>query len=171
MKRQSQRLFLALWPDAKVRAQLAELAEQVTEHPVSTANLHLTLVFLGASSQQQSACIADAAAKISADPLKLQLDYLGGFPKPRIQWLGCRHIPPALLDLAENLRAQLPACGYPPETRRYVPHVTLARKVKQPRYQVIEAPIYWQVKDFVLAESCSEKAGVRYRVIEKWGLG
>ncbi len=171
MNQPLQRLFLALWPDEAVREQLAELAKAVAKQPVPVANLHMTLVFLGASSLHQRACITQAAAKICGAPIKLRLDYLGGFPKPRIQWLGCQQIPTALSTLAEASQALLPACGYRPETRHFVPHVTLSRKVKQPRFQEIEAPIYWQAEALVLAESCSEEGGVRYRIVEKWGLG
>jgi 2'-5' RNA ligase len=165
------RLFLALWPDETVRTQLALLSEQVVMQPVLAANLHMTLVFMGASNQTQAACVSEFAAKICAEPFEIKLDFLSGFPKPGIQWLGCQQEPSALLQLADQLQAALPVCGYPSETRGYVPHVTLSRKVKQSQFQAIETPIYWQVEDFVLVESCAEKAGVRYRVIEKWRLG
>ncbi len=165
------RLFLALWPHETVRTQLALLSEQVVKQPVPIANLHMTLVFIGASNQTQAACISELAATICVEPFEIKLDYLGGFPKPGIQWLGCQQCPPALLKLVDRLKTALPVCGYPSEMRRYVPHVSLSRKVKQPQFQVIEAPIYWPVEDFVLVESCAEKGGVRYRVIEKWGLG
>ena len=171
MTQKMPRLFLALWPDETVREQLAALAKQLVSQPVPSANLHMTLVFPGASSPDQQACIIDAAAQLSGEPLSLQLDYLGGFPRPAIQWLGCQHIPNALQALADACQGLLPTCGYVPETRRFVPHVTLSRKVRQPCFRVIETPIHWQVDDFALLESCPEKGGVRYRVIEKWGLG
>lgn len=171
MNQSSQRLFLALWPGEAVRAELAQLAAGTVKNPVPTGNLHITLVFLGTSSQSQRQCISDTIAQVPGEPFELRLDYLGGFPKARIQWLGCQQIPPVLLKLVNTLQASLSACGYEPETRRYAPHVTLARKIKQPVFQVIETPICWQVEDFVLVESFSDKAGVGYRVLEKWGLG
>lgn len=171
MSRKPQRLFLALWPGEVVRAELAQLAAETVEHPVPAGNLHITLVFLGASSQSQRECISDAMAHVCGEPFEIKLDYLGGFPKSRIQWLGCQQIPPVLLNLVKTLQASLSTCGYDPETRRYAPHITLSRKIKQPIFQVIETPIYWRVEDFVLVESFSDKAGVGYRVCEKWGLG
>lgn len=171
MAETARRLFLGLWPDAGVREQLARLAARTVERPVRAGNLHLTLVFLGASNPRQYDCIRAAAAGVCGEPFELRLDYLGGFRRPRIQWLGCQQIPPAIHDLVRSLQALLPACGYTPERRRFVPHVTLARKVKQPRFQLIETPIYWQVEEFALLESVPTPDGVMYRPLQKWGLG
>ncbi|HHH45361.1 MAG TPA: RNA 2',3'-cyclic phosphodiesterase [Gammaproteobacteria bacterium] len=166
----TRRLFFALWPDADVRKQLAVAARQWTRRPVADANLHLTLQFLGGRTAAELACCREAAGTVQGEAFELQLDYLGGWTKPRVQWLGTSHIPPALLQLVEQLQAALLPCGIDAPTRRYVPHVTLSRKEKNPRVQAGLAPVCWQVEDFVLAESVSTEQGVRYDVLQRWPL-
>lgn len=167
----TQRLFFALWPDQVLRQRLAELARQVATRPVPPANLHLTLVFLGSQTAAQRDCAMAAAQQVRGAPFELVLDYLGGWSGPRIQWLGSRQAPQALLDLVAELNRHLAACGFTPERRPFAPHVTLARKVRQPRVQLLDAPIHWPAREFVLAESVSTDEGVRYPVLARWPLG
>ncbi len=164
------RLFFALWPDAGVRQQLAAAARHWTRYPVAAANLHMTLQFLGARTAAEMACCCEAAGQLQGEAFELQLDYLGGWTKPRVQWLGTSHIPPALLQLVEQLQAALLPCGIAAAPRRYVPHVTLSRKEKNPRIQAGLTPVCWQVRDFVLAESVSTPQGVRYDVLQRWAF-
>ena len=166
----SRRLFFALWPDAQVRHQLAEASRQWTRHPVADANLHMTLQFLGARTAAELACCCEAAGKLRGEAFELQLDYLGGWAKPRVQWLGTRCIPPALLQLVDQLQTALVPCGIAPLIRRYVPHVTLSRKEKDPRVEAGLESVRWSVRDFVLAESVSTQRGVRYDVLQRWPL-
>ena len=93
------RLFLALWPDPTVRADLARLARRLTPHHVPAANLHLTLVFLGQTAPAREAAYRAALAGLRAAPFTLELDRLGCFRGPRVLWLGPSQIPPALTAL------------------------------------------------------------------------
>ncbi|MFQ5643523.1 MAG: RNA 2',3'-cyclic phosphodiesterase [Thiogranum sp.] len=164
------RLFFALWPDSQVRRRLAAAARQWTRRPVADANLHMTLQFLGGLTNAELACCRAAAGRLQGEAFELQLDYLGGWARPRVQWLGTSRIPPALLQLVDDLQAALVPCGMAAASRRYVPHVTLSRKEKNPRVQAGLEPVHWQVQDFVLAESVSTERGVRYDVLQRWTL-
>lgn len=167
----TRRLFFALWPDPAVRRAMAELARQVCSRPVPAANLHLTLAFLGQRSVAECDCMTAAAARVTGEPFELVLDFLGGWARPRIQWLGASHVPDALQALVAALNGALAPCGFEPDRRPYAAHVTLARKVKEPRRQSLETPIRWRVDEFVLAESVSTDDGVRYDLLQRWPLG
>ena len=164
------RLFFALWPDPQVRRQLATLSRQWTRHPVADANLHMTLQFLGGRTAGELDCCCEVAGELRCEGFELVLDSLGGWTKPRVQWVGTGHIPPALLQLVDRLQAALEPCGIARATRPYVPHVTLSRKEKNPRVKAGLTPVHWQARDFVLAESVSTPQGVHYAVLQRWPL-
>lgn len=165
------RLFFALWPDTDTRARLAAVAHQWARHPMPVEKLHITLQFLGACDAEQEACYVQAAASIQAAAFVLQLDYLSGWPRKRIQWLGTSRAPAALTELVAMLDEALACCGYQPEQRRFVPHVTLSRKEKKPHTKVDLPAIDWKVNEFVLVESVAGDGGVRYVVRGRWPLG
>lgn len=164
------RLFLALWPDAAVQQQLAAAAKRWTRHPVPTGNIHLTLVFLGACSEAQSRCYVDAVSGIRCESFEMQLDYLGTWSRRGIQWLGCSQIPAVLPGLVRDMQSLLSRCGFEPDERPFVPHVTLSRKEKNPRPKTGIEVICWPVTEFVLVESRPLAAGVEYVVLQRWPL-
>jgi 2'-5' RNA ligase len=165
------RLFFALWPDETTRSRLAKVAHQWTRRPVPADNLHVTLQFLGACNAEQEACYIEAASTIQAEAFELQLDYLSGWPRKHIQWLGTSQPPAALANLVAMLDETLEVCGYQPEKRRFVPHLTLSRKEKNPRTREGLPVIDWAVNEFVLAESVGGEGGVHYVVRARWPLG
>ncbi|MCB1777686.1 MAG: RNA 2',3'-cyclic phosphodiesterase, partial [Candidatus Competibacteraceae bacterium] len=89
------RLFLALWPEESARRQMAKRAAQVAgRRAVRDANLHLTLVFLGATTSEQLAAYEAALADVTIPTLELTLDHYGYWPQSRILWLGLSYTPP-----------------------------------------------------------------------------
>ena len=166
----TRRLFFALWPDAQVRVQLATLSRHWARRPIADDKLHMTLLFLDRCSDQERACFCQAASKIKSEPFELQMDYLGGWPRAGIQWLGTSRVPGLLSDLVDSLTAVLEPCGFEAERRPFVPHVTLARKVRHPKVKAGLEAIRWPVRDFVLVESAAVKGGARYEVLQRWPL-
>ena len=167
----TRRLFFALWPTPEVRRQLAKVSHAWTRYPVADANLHMTLLFLGGRTARELDCFCAAAGTLQGEAFELQLDYLGSWARPRIQWLGTSCIPPALLALIDTLQQVLAPCGVEAGERRFVPHITLSRKEKNPRVKAGLEPVHWRARDFVLAESVSAEGGVRYDVVQRWPLG
>jgi 2'-5' RNA ligase len=164
----TRRLFFALWPDAQVRGQLAAVSRRWVKRPVADDKLHMTLLFLGQRSEQEQACFCQAASKIQCEPFELKMDYLGGWPRAGIQWLGTSQIPGVLSGLVGSLTAVSEACGFEAEKRPFFPHITLARKVRHPKVKAGLEAIRWPVRDFVLVESVAVEAGVSYRVLQRW---
>ncbi len=164
------RLFLALWPEEAERQQMAGLAASVAgQRRVRDANLHLTLVFLGATDAAQLAAYEAALADWPALELELILDRYGYWPQPRILWLGSSHTPPELYERVADLHRRLRGCGFTPERRAFQAHITLARKFPGPApAQPPAAPVRWPIRDIALVESLPEEDGVRYQVVRRW---
>jgi 2'-5' RNA ligase len=168
------RLFLALWPEEAERRQLAELAASVAgRRRVRDDNLHLTLVFLGATDPDRLAAYQTVLADLPVPALELILDRYGYWPQPRILWLGSSRTPPELYELVAELNRRLRGCGFTPERRAFQVHITLARKFPGPAPARPPAtPVRWPVHDVALVESLQEQSGARYQVLRRWpGLG
>jgi len=168
------RIFFALWPDTVMRGKLANASNWIpVELParrVPDHNLHLTLHFIGNVYRDQLVCMQHQASLVEAEKFELDIDCQGYFNKPRVAWLGCSEIPGALRNLHRQLGQSLRHSDYQPESRRYHPHITLARKIKSiPKYSSFE-PMRWQVDNFVLVESRSSGSGVEYRVLDSYHL-
>jgi 2'-5' RNA ligase len=97
----SRRLFVALWPDAKVRHDLAMLQtrSEIREaggRTVLAKNIHMTLQFLGDVDAFQQQALEAALAELVFEPVTLTLDRMGYWSRPGILWLGPRKTPRAL---------------------------------------------------------------------------
>jgi 2'-5' RNA ligase len=54
----------------------------------------------------------------------------GCFPSvrnPRVLWVGLKNLPDELLQLHKNLEDELAGQGFPRETKRFAPHLTIGR--------------------------------------------
>lgn len=169
---ESYRLFLALWPDGRVRDKITAHLKQasLTSHhgkPVTRENLHITLRYIGSVDEPQLTCIRDVMAKVSVTPFELVLDHQACWSRPQVAWLGCHQIPEALLQLVTDIESALVECGFEPEPRPYVPHLTFKRKIKHfPATDI--PPISWPVDAFALVLSEHSADGVRYSVLHRW---
>ncbi len=168
------RIFFALWPDDALRERLHRASNTIpVERParrVSHFNLHLTLHFIGNVYLDQVTCLQQQARQVDGDAFDFNIDCQGYFSKPRVAWLGCSETPAALSELHQRLGQRLQLCDYQPETRRYNPHVTVARKINRiPELESFE-PIPWKVEQFALVEVHQIDNGVQYRVIETYPL-
>ncbi len=165
------RLFLALWPDAHVRQAMAAIAGKASGgRVVRPANLHLTLVFLGATDAHCLACYERALDGLVVPLITLRLERLGCWPRRRILWLAPAETPAELVDLVAQINARLASCGFTPESRPFRAHITLSRKYARPRPRPIEFdPPVWVTRRVVLVESSSTPRGVRYAPLRCWG--
>ena len=90
-------------------------------------NFHLTLRFFGEMDEDQADDLDGELSVILSDPFELQLKGAGSFggADPRALWIGAAPCP-ALTALAERCETAARRAGLKPETRKFVPHVTLA---------------------------------------------
>lgn len=171
---ETERLFFALQPDAATRARCADAAR--TGQPghcrwVAPENIHLTLVFLGATTPEQRDCAERAVDGHGVSPFVLSLNSMGHFPKPQVTWLGTTTIPAELIRLVQFLTNGLSRCGFSLDARPYVPHVTVARKARRPPTRRSIEPIPWHCDAFVLMKSDTVHGLPRYEVLRRWRLG
>ena len=122
------RLFLAVPLSPSVREALctaqADLRRQGRGSFPPPKNLHLTLAFLGETSDLDGARAALAA--VSCRPFSLAVGGpLGRFGD--LWWAGVR-ADPALEELAVSLQADLRSRGFCQEDRPWLPHITLVRR-------------------------------------------
>lgn len=167
------RYFFALWPDGKTRGQCFELSKHHAPKKARLTvreNLHATLIFLGDQKAAALPVIKQSAALVQAGAFQLILDHMEVWQHSQVLSLCPSEIPKELVLLYQTLKQALDEAGIETEARRYRPHVTLARKLRQkiPIPKIV--PIEWQVNEFVLVESIFEKGGVRYQVLDRWLL-
>lgn len=94
--------------------------------------LHLTLRFLGPTLDERLAAARAAVhtAGATTGPFDIEIGEAGTFPpggRPRALWLGVRAGVEALAGLAAEVERALVGAGWPPETRPFRAHLTLAR--------------------------------------------
>lgn len=142
------RLFVAVSLPSLLKQQLARWMEsKKTEWEFSKwvyeQDLHLTLHFLGNTTEQQMKEIKSALQEVvrKQDPFTLELDGLGIFGRaeqPRILWTGVRGELHPLHHLQKEVVTALSPIGFPAEDRPYRAHVTLARKYQQDHFPMAQ---------------------------------
>lgn len=170
----SLRLFFAIWPDVATRAALDSLAREIASETrgraVAARNLHLTLVFLG---ERPVAMVPQLCASVSAIevlPIRLCLDDVGCWRKTGIAWLAASEPAPQLLELRGHVVQALATLRIVIDERRFVPHVTLARRIESVVARQLAPPIEWRAISFALVASTLDPRGVHYEVLHSWPL-
>jgi 2'-5' RNA ligase len=169
-----QRVFYALWPDARVRADLAQAARRMHQlthgNRVREDNIHLTLAFIGAVSIENMACLMKPPAHVLTSAFLLTVDHWGCWTDKGIGWAAPSHVPQALRSLAATLSDWLRGAGFPVERRPFNPHVTLVRQANCVPLPNPLGPIEWRVGEFVLIHSLLTLGRARYEKLGSWGL-
>jgi RNA 2',3'-cyclic 3'-phosphodiesterase len=126
----SVRLFLALWPTPALRdsldAHAAAWSWDDRARRTRTERLHITLHFLGDVPDSRLPDLRQGLA-VPWQGCELLLDRPTVWPGG-IAVLEATEVPARLAKLHAALRERLQALQVPVESRRYRPHVTLARK-------------------------------------------
>lgn len=176
-----ERLFFALPFDTvqENRAafhQLKQLAQALPGEgrTVTTANLHLTLSFLGNVSAAQKTQLCALADTIKGPAFTLTTTALKYKKRSRLIWLGCT-LPDPLAQLAETLKSIAEQTGLPQDSRPYTPHITLKKHLRaRPDSLPDIPPLQFHIPCFGLYISeqmnSPQGAGVRYRCLKQWPL-
>ena len=171
---QERRVFFAALPEPGTLRQLEAGLKSLPAglgRRVPVENLHMTLAFVGAVSDERLACLCAKAGKLVAPDIAMTLERLGCFARAAVLWLGPQAVPDVLSDLAATLAGVLADCGAVAESRPFSPHVTLARRVRAVPQGLALPPVAWRSRGFALMESVSGVNGVRYRVVQRYTLG
>ncbi|MCL2711561.1 MAG: RNA 2',3'-cyclic phosphodiesterase [Planctomycetaceae bacterium] len=103
---------------------------------VEAHHLHVTLKFLGDIPLNELPQLIRAVTHSTSriDSFDLTFQGFGAFPNresPKTIWIGCREGSENLIQLAARIDEGLFSIGYPKETKRFSPHLTIGR-VKKP---------------------------------------
>jgi 2'-5' RNA ligase len=152
------RLFIAIIFDKSTSIAITKIRESVRlisnqGNFTQTANLHLTLAFLGDHDQKEILAIHQAMQKIDKHTVELHLEHLGSFaPKDNISkliWVGIE--PNSELNkLVYELRQSLTIESILFDKSEFVPHLTIGREViLQDKVQNIDALIRFEPIKFM----------------------
>ncbi|WP_439533945.1 RNA 2',3'-cyclic phosphodiesterase [Polymorphobacter sp.] len=138
--------------------------------------LHLTLRYIGEVDRHQAQDIAAALATVNFQPFTLSLATPGTFDRRgRIDTLWVGVSPHAdVTALARRIDAALTRIGIPPQTRAFLPHITVARGRLTgpidgfPAHPLPSAP--FALTSFALWESRPGPDGSDYAIIERYPI-
>jgi RNA 2',3'-cyclic 3'-phosphodiesterase len=161
------RLFIALVPPPELRRQLGELAEMAHARcrgrRMPNESLHLTLAFLGEVNEERAAALSEWLPSFRVVPDRWQLDRWGHFRRPQILWAGSQAPQPELEALHHALWHDLALHGFKAERRRFLPHVTLMRRVTAPHFtRLPDFRLEWPYAQVELIQSVIDERGARY---------
>jgi 2'-5' RNA ligase len=170
------RLFAALELPPPVRdALLAVMGGVAGAHWQRDDQLHLTLRFIGEVNRHKAADIAAALASVNVVPFTLALDGIGSFDhRGRIDALWVGVTPRArVAELAKRVDGALVRVGIAPETRAFVPHITVARLGRSAgsinAFPASPVPaLGFDVSGFALWESRMGSGGSNYEILERY---
>lgn len=168
------RTFLALWPTGPVRDLLARRAQAVAQGSGGRMSrpetLHLTLVFMGATSRERIDALRKLMDATDCPAFTLQVDNYGWWRHNGIAWAGMGSPPAALIDLQAGLARGAERLGFSLDVRPYVAHMTLARDAGRSPPASGLAPVTWHVGSFVLVSSEPTAQGPAYRMLHERAL-
>lgn len=171
-------------PDAHRNALESYIASCAAAAPAfrwtPTANLHLTVRFLGQVEVSVAEGIADRVVASGLHRFDLRLgDHAGSFKRGRLSrvvWLGLREGEEPIGALARVVEAETVAAGLEPEGRRFHAHLTLARARARegaplpPLPRAPELPS-WHANELILYRSHLGRAGSVYEPLRAVTLG
>jgi RNA 2',3'-cyclic 3'-phosphodiesterase len=179
------RLFVALDLREEVRQVVRELIARLkpasrSARWVPPESMHMTLKFIGYAAPEKLEAILSALAPIrSPRPVELHFRGIGFFPdekRPRVIWCGME-ASANLASLAADVERALEPLGIAPESRDFVPHLTLARfnaPEKSPELVRIANELQSRElgsaseNEFHLFESVLHRSGAEYRKLASY---
>lgn len=175
------RLFVAVELPDEIKDELDRLAASLrgaAPHAkwVPRDNFHLTLSFLGEVAEERLSELEDAIAPVAsaARGIRARLGAIGAFPSPRrgrVLWAALDAEPGRLEEVAAKTAEALEPLGFPPETRPWTAHVTLARfRVPEPVSSLLEppvAPLAFELEGLTIFRSRLARPAPRYEVVSR----
>ena len=117
---------------------LARLVGRDVVRWVRPSGIHLTLKFLGDvdPGRPDELVAAIRSAAVGRGPFSVDVGGVGCFPgphRPRVVWMGIEEPSGVLARIQSDLEAALGPLGFPPEDRKFSPHLTLGRVRREAR--------------------------------------
>jgi 2'-5' RNA ligase len=163
------RLFVAIPFEPEVKESLTGLMETWRENGVTgrftkSANLHLTLAFIGEWDDAEP--VKKALSSISWSGFDLSFGKPGRFGS--LLWVGTQPEKPAF-HLSFQVRAALRKADIPFDKKPFRPHVTLVRQARGWEGKTLSSPLcHFHVSSFTLFSSERNASGLIYRELKRF---
>jgi 2'-5' RNA ligase len=129
-----ERLFYGVPMPAEVAQRIAPAVDAnvlIAKRAGPPANWHITLRFLGATDPDRKEKLRRAVDDATLpEAFEARIASWGVFPRPaaaRVFWVGVEDSSGTLGAIASTLELLARTAGFPPEERKFKPHITLAR--------------------------------------------
>ena len=168
----------------QVKTQLLNLQQSFSEliaSPVSPDKFHITLSYLGNTTEKQLETILDNFSPLSLAAFDINLHEMIYWTKPSIIGLTIADQENKLKQCKKQIEKQLSQVSFfTYDKKTFIPHITLLRNVEPPlidnqlfdhtlaNAHIPTAPI--QVDRVTLLQSQTSQTGVHYQIIEEWEL-
>lgn len=174
MRGEQMRLFVAVELTKAMRYELYRMEEQLKQMSFGgrfspMENLHITLHFIGETSDLAGAVKAVTEGARCIRPFELQLGEYSSFEKngSRLSHCTVKGDLEELCRLYESIQCAMSDFGFPRERKRFVPHITLGRSVVHDELVDAEMKKFkvttgMRVSGITLFESRREKNGMVY---------
>ena len=178
------RLYVGIPLNSEVRAELnSALTPAISQVDgwrwASADSWHITLVFLGNTSQEQFEVISSQLRAVNSPAVPTRIDRIDFFGRAGVFFANVS-LCSELSALQQKVSDAATQSGFAQETRPYHPHITLARAEDRTRSRSLrafrdmlpEAPEFspFLAEEFLLFESFLGPAGARYEVRERFEL-
>ena len=175
LRENARRLFFAYWPDGQTRKSLIEATSaavaSIDGQPVTAANLHVTLAFLGRVPSSRIPEITRIGGRGDYKPARLSFSRLEYWPRPKVVAALADAVPEAGQKLVDTLWERLIPLGIERVERPWRPHFTLVRRVRRPPPKLSIPVLNWSCDRLALVESVSGPDGLHYTPLAEWALG
>jgi 2'-5' RNA ligase len=165
------RLFFALWPPPETAQSLAEWATQVQKETggkaTATANIHLTLAFLGDADPEAA---VQAARRVNGRRHQLPIETAKYVRRNEMVWVAPAVMPRELSEFVQSLHNALRAQSFRLEERPFAAHVTLIRRAKMPKALPPLPAVRWPADEFLLVRSRTSPKGSTYEPVDRFPL-
>ena len=146
----------------------------------SPESWHITLQFLGQTSETQYTCLLARLKDVKSPAFSVRIDGTGFFDRVGI-FFAAATVSPELSQLQKHVLTATAQCDFMAEIRLFHPHITLARAKGDARTRVLRHLIdrikddekfpAFTAKEFLLYEAFLGSEGSRYEVRERFQLG
>lgn len=150
---------------------------------VEVDNLHITLKFLGETSEDQVNQVDGRCKEMCCEffPFSAEISAFGAFPskrQARVLWAGVK-AEATLNQLWERLENELLELGFDKETHGFSPHITIGRNNSIKKLDIL-TPMFsnlqinkhkFMIDEFTLYKSELRPNGPRYTAIKRYRLG
>ncbi len=173
-KKKALRLFFGINLSADEKTKLLTIQNSIgalQTSLVAPENFHITLSFLGQTSEKQLDTILEYFEPLHTVPFSIELSDLIFWPKPAILVLSVQDKSSRLLQCKKQIEQQLSGLKiFSFDKKSYVPHITLFRQVETPPEQNQHFSGKININEISLFLSEPTHKGIQYQTIETWQL-